>query len=210
MAEILLHILLGLCHSHSDILRQGEGGDPVNDAEVYRLCAAAHQGGNLFRRHTKDLRGRDGVDVLSGLESFDHRLILCNVCQQTQLDLGVVGIHQYLSGTGHKHLSQLRAKFRTHRDILQIGFHRTQPSGGGHGVLERSVDPSIRCNHLGQAVHIGGLELGQLTVLQDLFNNGMLSPQLFQHFGVCGVARLGLFDRRQPQPVEQQLTQLLG
>ena len=35
--EVALHILLGLGHGDADILRQGEGGNAVDDAEVHGL-----------------------------------------------------------------------------------------------------------------------------------------------------------------------------
>ena len=35
--EVALHILLGLGHGDADILRQGEGGNAIDDAEVHGL-----------------------------------------------------------------------------------------------------------------------------------------------------------------------------
>ena len=72
------------------------------------------------------------------------------------------------------------------------------------------MDPPIRPDHLGEPVHIGGFQLGQLPVLQDGLDDRMLAPQLLQHVGVGGVASLGLFHRGQSQLVKEDAAQLLG
>ena len=72
------------------------------------------------------------------------------------------------------------------------------------------VDPSVRSDHLAQTVSIGGFQLGELAVLQDLLDDGVLSPQLLQHLRVGGPPCLGLFHRRQAQTLKEHLAQLLG
>ena len=195
MGEIAVHILLGFLDGDSDILGQGEGGNAVNDAKIYRFRASPHAGGHLLHRYAEDLGGGEGVDILSGAEAVDHGLVPGHVGQQAQLDLGVVGVHQHLSGGCGEHLPQLRPQLGADGDVLQIGLGGAEPPGGGDGVLEGGVDAPIGADDLGQAVGVGGFQLGELAVLQDAVNNGVLPPELVQHVGVGGVARLGLLHR---------------
>ena len=193
-----------------DVLGKGEGGNAVDDAKVHRLGRPAHVGRHPVRGHSKDLRGGDGVDVHPIPEGLNHGLIPGHVGQQPQLDLGVVGVHQHPAGPGHKHGAHLRPQGGAHRDILQVGLGGGQPPGGGDGVLEAGVDAPVSGNDLAQALHIGGVELGQLSVLQHQRDNGVLILQLLQHLGVGGVPGLGLLHRGQPQLFKQNMAQLLG
>ena len=72
------------------------------------------------------------------------------------------------------------------------------------------MDPPVGGDDLGQPLHIGGVEFGQLPVLQDQVDDGVLGAELFQHLGAGGVPRLGLFHRGQPQPLKEDPPQLLG
>ena len=72
------------------------------------------------------------------------------------------------------------------------------------------MDAPVGGDDLAQAVHVGGFQLGELAVVQNGLDDGVLAPQLLQHLGVGGVARLGLFHRRQPQLFKEDLAQLLG
>ena len=122
--------------------------------------------------------------------------------QQAKLDLGVVRVHQHPPGGGGEHFPQLCPQLGADGDVLQIGFGGAEPPGGGDGILEGGVDASVRTDDLAQTVRVGGLQLGELAVLQDMFDDGVLAPQLFQHVGVGGVAGFGLFHRGKAQLVE--------
>ena len=74
------------------------------------------------------------------------------------------------------------AAFQRLRRVLQTSWVRlrgAEPSGGGDGVLEGGVDPPVGGDHLVQAVHIGGLELGDVYKRQArIFIKPLLSrPQ---------------------------------
>ena len=65
------------------------------------------------------------------------------------------------------------------------------------------MNPPVRADYLAQAVHIGGFQLGQLAVLQNAVDNGVLALELFQHVGLGGVAGFGLFYRGKTQFIKQ-------
>ena len=68
--------------------------------------------------------------------------------------------------------------------------------------------PAVRSHHLEQAIHIGVFELGQLAVVQNAVDDGVLVPEGFQHIGIGRVAPLGLFAVGQAQFFKQHIAQL--
>ena len=150
------------------------------------------------------------MDVLPGVEAVDHGLVPGHAGQQPQLDLGVVRVHQHPARRGHEHLAQLGPQLGADGDVLQIRLGGGQAARGGDGVLEAGVDAPVGADDLAQAVHIGGFQLGQLAIVQNLLDDGVGAPQLVQHVGVGGIARLSLLHRGQAQLVEEDAAQLLG
>ena len=150
------------------------------------------------------------MDVRSAVEALDHSLISGHVGQQAQLDLGVVRVHQHLAGRGHKHLPQLGAQLGADGDVLEVGLGGGEPPSGGDGVLEAGVDAPVGGDDFAQAVGVGRFQLGELAVVQNGLDNGVLAPQLLQYLGVGGVAGFCLLHRRQAQLVKENFSQLLG
>ena len=150
------------------------------------------------------------MDVLPGVKAVDHGPVPGHAGQQPQLDLGVVRIHQHPARRGHEHLPQLGPQLGADGDVLQIRLGGGQAARGGDGVLKTGVDTPVGGDDLAQAVCIGGLQLGQLAIFQYLPDDGVGAPQLVQHVGVGGIARLGLFYRGQAQLVKEDAAQLLG
>ena len=71
--------------------------------------------------------------------------------------------------------------------------------------------PGLRVGHLRQLVSIGGLQLGQAPPLQQHLGQRVVQRQLLQHALVGGwLAGRSLLHHRQPQPLEEDLAQLLG
>ena len=71
--------------------------------------------------------------------------------------------------------------------------------------------PGLRVGHLRQLVGVGGLELGQTPPLQQHLGQRVVQRQLLQHALVGGwLAGRSLLHHRQPQPLEEDLAQLLG
>ena len=64
-------------------------------------------------------------------------------------------------------LPNLLSQFGTYRNVLQIGIGGGEPSGSGHGLVERSMYPSGSFVHQNrQSIDVGGLQFGKLTILQ--------------------------------------------
>ena len=53
--EVLIHIIVRLFAGNSEVFRESKPGDPVDDSEVDRFCAAAHLRRDCIRLNTKDL-----------------------------------------------------------------------------------------------------------------------------------------------------------
>ena len=72
------------------------------------------------------------------------------------------------------------------------------------------MDPLIRRDKGGQAVRVGGFELGQAPVFQDIGDHRIIRRQFLQDIGRCGKAGLGLFAAGQAHFLKQDLSQLFG
>src|SRR5207302_9460231 len=75
LLKIIRDELFGLGGLDAEILRQPEGREAVDDAEVHYLGLAAMVGGDREWRVTEDLRGGEGVDVVAAAVSFDQQRI---------------------------------------------------------------------------------------------------------------------------------------
>lgn len=159
--------------------------------------------------HAEHLRRRDGVDVLPAAEGRDHGLIIGNMRQQAQLDLTVVRVDEHLAGRGHEHVADLRAELAAHGDVLQVRLGGRQASCRRDGHLEVRVDAPVGRDLLEQPVGIGGLELREHAVVEDLVNDRVLAAQLFEHGGIRAPAGLGLFPGREHELVKQHVAELL-
>ena len=90
------------------------------------------------------------------------------MCQHTQLNLGIVGIHKDKSILRDKDFADQSAKFHTDRDILKVRFGAADASRCRDRLMKLAVDPSVCCNVACQSVCVGGFELCKLTVLQNM------------------------------------------
>ena len=210
VGKVAVDIVPGLIPADTDILRQGEFGDAVDDAEIHRLGVSSLQGGHPVRRNAEDLACGGGVDILPFAEGALHGLVVSDVGQYPQLDLAVVRVYQHTAGTGHKHLADFRPQVRADRNILQIGVCRGKSSGCRHQILEGGVDAAIGGDDLHQTVGIGAFELREHPVIHNGRDNGVLVLQLFQNIGIGGIAGFRLLGGGQPQLFKQQHPQLLG
>ena len=78
---------------------------------------------------------------------------IADVCQQAQLDLGIVRADQHMARVGDEALADLAAFLGADRDILQVRIRRGQASGRG------------RCQRIGRVHAVGfGVEGGDQIV----------------------------------------------
>lgn len=110
-------------------------------------------------RHAEYLSGSLGVNIGAGAEAFNHILVLGDVGQHPEFDLGVVSVHQGAVPGGIEEFAEHTAHIGAHRDILQVGLGRADASSAGFSLLEDAVYPSVLAHHLDEPVHIGVLEL---------------------------------------------------
>ena len=119
------------------------------------------------------------MNVLAIAECLHEHRILRKMCHHAQLDLRVVRGEQIFSLFGNERRPNLTAQFAANRNVLQIRIARAEPPGGGAGLRKTSVQASrLGMNELGQRVHISGLQLGNLAVLNDFGGQWMLRGQL--------------------------------
>ena len=71
------------------------------------------------------------------------------------------------------------------------------------------MDAPVSRDLLEQPVGIGGLELREHAVVEDLVNDRVLAAQLFEHGGIRAPAGLGLFPGREHELVKQHVAELL-
>ena len=209
LGKIAVHVRLGLTLEHTDVLREAEGRDAIDNAEIDGLGVRALQRRDLVERHAEHLRRRDGVDILSAAEGRDHGLVVCNMRQQTQLDLAVVRVHEHLAGRGHEHIADLRAELAAHGDVLQVRLRGRQASCRRDGHLKVRMDAPVGRDLLEQPVGIRGFEFCEHTVIEDLVDDRVLAAQLFEHGSIRAPASLRLFPGREHKLVKQHVAELL-
>ena len=85
---------------------------------------------------------------------------------------------------GDERGANLAAEFRAHGNVLQIRIGRTQAAGGGAGLAEAGVQAAGGgVDQPGQRVHVGGLELGDFAVFEDLARQFVHERQFGEHVG---------------------------
>ena len=156
---ICFHVGLRLVLVHADVLREREGRDTIDDAEVHGLGAAALGGRDLAERRVEDLRGCDGVDVLPAHKGRAHGLIVGDMREQAQLDLAVVRVNEHFAGRGDEHAADLCAELFADRDVLQIGVARGEAACVGHGHLEARVDAPVLADDFQESLSVCGFKL---------------------------------------------------
>ena len=141
--------------------------------------------------------------------SFYQLFVPGHMGKHAQLNLGIVRVHKDAAFPRYEHLPNASAQLHAHGDILQIGLCGADASGGGNRLVEAGVNPLIRPDIDRQSVGIGGFQLGQLPVLQDVLDNGRLPGKLFQHICRRGITCLGLLAPGKLHGIKEHLSQLL-
>jgi len=89
-------------------------------------------------------------------------------------------------------------------------FGSRQAAGGGNRLRIGGVHPAVRVGQQRQRVDVGGLQLGDLPMLQDQADHLVLVPELLEDRCVGGEPGPCALRARQLQLVEQDLLKLLG
>src|SRR5271165_973670 len=153
--EVGVDEALGLFLVDADLLREPEGRESVDDAEVDGLGAAAVLGVNHKRRHAEDLRGGEGVDVVAAAVGFDQQRVGGEVGEQAELDLRVVGGEEQVAGFGDEGGANLAAQLGADGNVLQVGIDGGEASGGRAGHVEGGVQTTrARVQQRGQRVYV--------------------------------------------------------
>ena len=143
-------------------------------------------------------------------EGTDHVLVSRNVRQKAKLDLGIVGVDDdVVLLLGQEEAAQLASELSANGNVLQVGLGGGKTPRGRSRLLEGGMHASMLICHLEQSVGVGALELGELTVVQDLLNDGVVGTKLVQDLGVGRISRLGLLGVRKLEGVKKHLAKLL-
>ena len=137
----------------------------------------------------------------------------CDMGEQPQLDLRIIGGNQLVPRRGDKSGADFTAGFIAHGDVLQVRLARRQAPGGGGGERIRGVDAvGARVDIGWQGVGIGRFQLGQPTPFENAGGKRIaLLGQIIQHRGGGRPRpRRGLFCARQPHFAKQDIAKLLG
>ena len=81
------------------------------------------------------------VDVFAAPERVDERLLLGQVREHPQFDLGIVGGNQHASGIGNERAPDLAAEIGADRNVLQVGIAAAETPRGGDRLVEGRVHP---------------------------------------------------------------------
>jgi hypothetical protein len=147
-----------------------------------------------IERDPEHLGGGRLVDVLALGEGGQQPLVTGEVGHDAQLDLGVVRRHQLVTGARNEGLPDAAPLFVAYRDVLQVGIGGREPTGRRHRLMIGGVHPpGLRLDHQRQLVGVGGLELGQPTVLHQQLRQLIGLRQLGQHLFRSGWRSLGVF-----------------
>src|SRR5699024_919813 len=101
-----------------------------------------------------------------GLEGFLHVLITRNMCQHTKFNLRIIAREDVAVWfTWHEGFSDLLSFFGAGRDILQVRIHTRKSTSRSQGLQVTRVNTAIWLDNVKQALYIGRLNLGNLTII---------------------------------------------
>src|SRR5262249_2440048 len=150
-----------------EILREAEGGDPVDDPEVDHLRDRALARGERGRILVEDLGSSGPMDVLAALERLAQLRLAGDVREDAQLDLRVVAGEQPVAGLRNEGGPDLAAELSADGDRLQVRARRRQSPGRRDVLVDRRVQASVRADERGQRAEVRVDELRELTPLLD-------------------------------------------
>ena len=142
------------------------------------------------------------MDVLVVRERFAQTRIPGDVGEHTQLDLRIVGHKQdVIREAGDEREPDLPAELAPDRDVLEVRRFRRDAARRHRGLLERRVHAAgLRVDEPRQRIEIRRLELGELAVLEERFDDVVLAAQALERRGVGRESGL-----RPPRRLESEL-----
>ena len=151
------------------------------------------------------------MDILPLREGRDEQRVGREVGHDAELDLGIVARDQPVTRRGDEGPADAAALLGPDRDVLEVRVRGGQAPGGRHGlVIARVHAPGAGIDLLRELLGVGRSELGETAILQDQARQGIVERQLLQHrFGRGRLALGGTLGRRQTEPLEQDLLDLL-
>ncbi len=144
-------------------------------------------------------RRRHGVNVEPVGEGLAERRRVGHMCQDTKLDLAVIGGDQLLAAVGDEGLADGAAFRSAHRDVLQIRLDRRQPSRRRRGQRIRGVHAARLGMDIGrQRVRVGALQFRQQPPVEHFASaaRGRARPALRARLHPCSRRRSWCVCRR--------------
>ena len=146
------------------------------------------------------------MDINAGIKGFDQALFIGHIRQHPQFNLMIVARDQHAAFLRQERLADFTALLIADADILQVGFTGGKTAGLGRALVIDSMDSAVGMNVFLKAFGIGAVNLGELTVIEDMVNHRMHAAELLEFVGRSGFLLAG----GKTQPVIQDVRQLLG
>ena len=153
------------------------------------------------------------MDVVASAVGLDQERIAGEVGEQAKFDLRIIGGQKNVAGLGDEGSANAASEFGADGNVLEIRIRGRQTSRRGSGLAERGVEAAGgRVDERGQSVDVGGLQLGELTVIENHAGDGMFFREAFKHIDGGGDgASLAVFEGlREIQLVEENIAELSG
>src|SRR6266851_2913133 len=141
--EVSLDILLRGLLIDVELRGQPKRTDAVDNIEVDSLRARA----SLFVHgcciDTENLARSKGMNVLTSPISIEQQRILREVSHQSQFDLRIVGRHKHAARRWNKGCTDLSAKRRANRNVLQVWIRTGKTARRSPDLIEGRVDAAL-------------------------------------------------------------------
>ena len=96
-----------------------------------------------------------GMDIPRLPVSLDQALIPGHMGQNTQFDLGIIGICKNIALFRDKYLSYLTSQFHTHRNVLQVWLCTADTARSCYSLVKFSMDTAVFADIICKAFCIG-------------------------------------------------------
>ena len=120
--EIVVNIVLRFSSRDAELISKTEGGNPINNAEVNGFRAPPHHGIHVFDGQPEHFRSGHGVNVDPVFKRLLHGFQVCDMRQQSQFDLTIIGGDQNIPVFRNECSANLSSIFRPYGNVLQIGI----------------------------------------------------------------------------------------